>query len=81
MDHLDLATKAAGTHSVRGEDVEMPACYFAGLAFLKFDPASPYYERDDTPPAITAAVIRGLANLQDEMLPQVRNFAQKIEVP
>ena len=82
MDHLDVATTAAGTRDVNGEEVAMPACYFAGLAFLEFDPGCPFYmRRDETPRAVTAAVIRGLANLQDEMLPHVRNFAQRIEVP
>jgi hypothetical protein len=82
MDHLDVATRATGTQDVgEHKDVEFPACYFAGLAFLKFDPGSPFYMREDTPQSVTAAVVRGLARVQDEMLPHVRNFAQRIEVP
>lgn len=73
MDFLDVGTKPT--------DTKTPACYFAALTFLRFDQSSPYYMRDDTPHAVTAAVVRGLAKLQDEMLPRVRNFAQRIEVP
>jgi hypothetical protein len=81
MDHLDVGTRATGIHEVNGEQVEMPACYFAALTFLRFDPSSPYYMHDETPRAVTAAVVRGLATVQDEMLPHVRNFAKRIKVP
>jgi hypothetical protein len=82
MDYLDVATKPTGIYDVgEHKDVEMPACYFAALAFLRFDPDSPYYMRNDTPRAVTAAVVRALAKVQDEMLPHVRNFARRIEVP
>lgn len=89
MNYLDVATKRTGTYDVgEHKDVEMPACLFAALAFITYDPGSPYYMRDnailgviDNPKSPIAQVIRGLAKVQDEMLPRIRNFAQRIEVP
>jgi len=86
---LDVATKPTGTYDVgEHKDVEMPACLFAALAFIKYDPGSPYYMREnplmaiiDNPTHPIAQVIKGLAKVHDEMLPRIQSLARRIEVP